>query len=523
MSFLTRFPEDVYPTHRLAEAIQMDTFSIERTQALMWMSQAAYETTAERMEEHEEHKLERILDRWGFECRAWLSQGGTEGFVAESDAALVVAFAGTDPVVAANWITDFNIRTGSGGIHRGFSDGVERVWPALVAALKGTSKPISLTGHSLGGALAVVAAWRLVGDGPELSDKMPSGGLIDTARIAGVFAFGMPRVGDEEFAEAYRLGGLWQKTARLEYGADIVPSLPPAATGQLGFRHVGPALHCPHGGQFKDVLPLRDDPDEPIVLAQLEEMLGITDSGTLRNLRKTWSCILAHGVRRSPAGGTATLLIDRLPFFLRDHLQDCYLEALGWSFTRPPEARVSISADDADKFARTSESTSRRAAVAFRHCCAVSSSVTERTQIRRHHSNPPPELATQSARRVIAVEVSTSPATHDGLLRVLDRATTRRLLPVRPHCCASRTPRQGTLRNTIPDDSRRCLRHNGRSGPESTPDERSRPSRDGRRRDRDPRGRRPCHRAACVRATDLRTIHHCDRLAVAGPATGAAA
>jgi pimeloyl-ACP methyl ester carboxylesterase len=239
MSFLTRFPEDVYPTHRLAEAIQANTFGIEQAQALMWMSQAAYETTAERMEEDEEHKLQRILDRWGFACRAWLSRGGTEGFVAESDAALVVAFAGTDPVVASNWITDFNIRTGSGGIHSGFSDGVERVWPTLVAALKGTTKPISLIGHSLGGALAVVAAWRLIGDGSELSETMPFGGIIDTARIAGVLTFGMPRVGDAGFAAAC-LRGLWQKTAR----PNMVLTSSRGFSGRnraAGLRHVGPA------------------------------------------------------------------------------------------------------------------------------------------------------------------------------------------------------------------------------------------------------------------------------------------
>jgi len=36
-------------------------------------------------------------------------------------------------------------------------------------------------------------------------------------------------------------------------------------------------------------------------------------------------------------------------------VQDCYLEALGWSFARSPESRVSISADDADAFAHASE------------------------------------------------------------------------------------------------------------------------------------------------------------------------
>jgi triacylglycerol lipase len=355
MSFLTTFPEDVYPTRSLAETIQTEVFDIVLAQALMWMSQAAYETTADASEVCEKCKLERILERWGFVCRARLSQGGTEGFVAESETTLVVAFAGTDPVIAANWITDFNIRTGPDGVHRGFSDGVACVGPALIAALAGTTKHIFLVGHSLGGALAVVAAWRLTADGWDFADWIPPDERIDLGRIAGVVTYGMPRAGDEAFEAAYRSRGLWQKTARLEYGNDIIPSLPPAAIGQLAFRHVGPALHCPHGGQFKDSLPPRDDPDDRIELAQLEELIGITNRETLHNIRDAWDRILDHGVPRSPAGGMATLIIDRLPFFLRDHVQDCYLEALGWSFARSSEPPVSISADDADAFAHASE------------------------------------------------------------------------------------------------------------------------------------------------------------------------
>jgi len=355
MSFLTTFPEDVYPTYSLSERVQTEAFGIELARALMWMSQAAYETTADRSETCAKRKLERILERWGFKCVTRLSRGGTEGFVAESESAIVVAFAGTDPVIAANWITDFNIRTGPDGIHGGFYDGVAGVWPALIGALEGTTKHIFLVGHSLGGALAVVTAWRLTGDDHGLADWIPRGGAIDVRRIAGVLTFGMPRAGNKAFEIAYRSRGLWQKTARLEYGSDIVPSLPPAVTGQLAFRHVGAGLHCPHGGQFRDSLPPRDDPDDRIELAQLEELLGSTDGTTLRTARDAWGRILDHGVPRSPAGGTATLIIDALPYFLRDHLQDCYLEALGWTFTRPPASRVSISAEDADSFAQASE------------------------------------------------------------------------------------------------------------------------------------------------------------------------
>ncbi len=353
MSFLTTFPEDVYPTSRLAETIETDTFDTELAQALMWISQAAYETTAENSQVCGEQKVQRILERWGFAYRARLSQGGTEGLVAESNAAVVVAFAGTDPVVAANWITDFDIRTTSEGIHRGFAEGVEGVRPALAAALEGTTKRIFLVGHSLGGALAVVAGWHLTGDDQALEGWV-SRDRIDVGRIAGVLTFGMPRVGNQLFATAYRSRGLWQKTARLEYGSDLVPLLP-AAARQFAFRHVGPALRCPHGSQFQDLLPPRDDPDDPITLAKLEEILGINDGQTLRILKEGWGRILDHGVPRSPAGGTATLIIDKLPYFLRDHLQDCYLEALGWSFRRPATSRNSISADDADAFVHALE------------------------------------------------------------------------------------------------------------------------------------------------------------------------
>jgi len=348
MSFLTIFPEDVYPVSRLAETIRTDAFDIDTAQALMWLSQAAYETTADGTEAPGPTKLERLLERWGFACRARLSQGGTEGFVAESESALVVAFAGTDPVVAANWITNFDIRTGTDGIHRGFAEGVESVWPALAAALDGTSKPIFLAGHSLGGALAVVAGWHLTGDDQGL------GGLgVPPERIAGLVTFGMPRVGDEAFAAAYKARGLWETTVRLEYGGDIVPTVPPAASGPLGFRHVGLVLRCPHGGQFADSLPPRDEPDD--IRSPLEDMANRAGGEALRKWQEGWGRILNHGVPRSPAGGTATLLIDRLPFFFRDHLQDCYLEALGWSFARPSESRVAISADAADAFVQESE------------------------------------------------------------------------------------------------------------------------------------------------------------------------
>ena len=308
MSFLTTFPEDVYPMHRLAETIGRDTFDIELAQALMWMSQAAYETTADSCQEGGTPKLERILGRWGFACRARLSQGGTEGFVAESEAAIVVAFAGTDPVVAANWITDFNVRTDSDGIHRGFADGVEGIWPALVTALEGTAKPIFLVGHSLGGALAVVAAWRLTGDDQLRADQARRGGGIGVERIAGSPHVrhaarrrrnGLPRPADR--AACGRKSHAWNTAAtssrRFPRGRRAARVSPRRTCTSL------PARRAIQGfAAASTTIPMIRS-----TLAHLEELLGITDRETLRMFGEAWHRILDHGVPRSPAGGTATL------------------------------------------------------------------------------------------------------------------------------------------------------------------------------------------------------------------------
>lgn len=55
---------------------------------------------------------------------------------------------------------------------------------------------------------------------------------------------GRAGVGDSVFAAEYAQRGLNQKTVRLVYGEDLVPAVPPAASG---FRHVGRCWITPHG------------------------------------------------------------------------------------------------------------------------------------------------------------------------------------------------------------------------------------------------------------------------------------
>ena len=92
----------------------------------------------------------------------------------------VVAIPGTDPDCLADWLRDLDAvpvwRDGVGYCHRGFLDGALLVLPWL----RGLPAPLTLAGHSMGGAIAILAAALLrAADVP----------------VAGVVTFGAPRAG----------------------------------------------------------------------------------------------------------------------------------------------------------------------------------------------------------------------------------------------------------------------------------------------------------------------------------------
>jgi triacylglycerol lipase len=96
-------------------------------------------------------------------------------------------------------------------VHRGFQRALDAVWPAIAAALP-MDCPLFFTGHSLGAALALLAATR----------HAPRA----------VYTFGAPRVGDEGFVHLLQ----HVPVHRVVHGDDIVSAVPPST---LGFRHAG--------------------------------------------------------------------------------------------------------------------------------------------------------------------------------------------------------------------------------------------------------------------------------------------
>lgn len=99
-------------------------------------------------------------------------------------------------------------------VHEGFREALDSVWKEIDAALGRLTSPVFFTGHSLGAALATLAAAR----------RPPRA----------VYTFGSPLVGNAAFVTS--LGGV--PIHRVVDDQDLVTTVPPAS---FGFRHAGQA------------------------------------------------------------------------------------------------------------------------------------------------------------------------------------------------------------------------------------------------------------------------------------------
>jgi triacylglycerol lipase len=159
----------------------------------------------------------------------------TNGFVAQNAEMILVAFRGTDPLKPIDWFTDFDALQQhddfpGARVHKGFDDALDAVWrskgeevlPQRLAA-RGDRK-VWITGHSLGGALAELAAAKAA--------------IVSGIPVQGVYTFGQPRVGDEGFARKVN-EVLGSRIFRFINNHDIVPRVP---LFSMGYRHFADEL-----------------------------------------------------------------------------------------------------------------------------------------------------------------------------------------------------------------------------------------------------------------------------------------
>jgi pimeloyl-ACP methyl ester carboxylesterase len=161
----------------------------------------------------------------------WFSAQSTQAFTATDADHLHVAFRGTEanPI---DWSRNARFQPVAGEfgrIHSGFGSGVEEVWQDVLATIAGTGKPAVFTGHSLGGALATLAALRADRAGHP---------------VAAVYTYGQPRVGHLDFSRAFS-ERLDDRTFRSINHVDLVTRVPLLFQG---YRHVGQRIYFDRSG-----------------------------------------------------------------------------------------------------------------------------------------------------------------------------------------------------------------------------------------------------------------------------------
>ena len=165
--------------------------------------------------EQEERVLKNELDQLNYKLVKTFDSDGTQAILIENDKHIVLAFRGTE----SNSIKDIKAdakaiakKDSSGGkIHSGFEEAYQKVAFSIEKALDAPDlkeKPLFITGHSLGGALATIAAKK----------------LSHTGGNSACYTFGAPRVGDANW-----VSNIKTPLYRVVNAADCVTMLPPSS------------------------------------------------------------------------------------------------------------------------------------------------------------------------------------------------------------------------------------------------------------------------------------------------------
>lgn len=221
----------------------------------------------------------------------------TQLIITDHPEAIVIAFRGTQGV--ADFLTDAKFRRAAiitvpgAEVHRGFLRAYCSVDMAIKARLVSlpSLKPIFITGHSLGGALATLCARSLAED-PLFSNQLHS-----------VYTFGQPRVGNGKFSRYYnwlKIGSgdqrqpshssavyspaLKDHTYRFINAEDIVPRVP---GWLMGYRHVGARLF------FSSFRELELNPT--LWLLALSDLCGVVNAWVLK---RELTLLTSHGMDR---------------------------------------------------------------------------------------------------------------------------------------------------------------------------------------------------------------------------------
>ena len=176
---------------------------------------------------------QKYRDELGLEAEL-ISVGNTQAWVGLNDSHIIVAFRGTEAPTRIEGLKDWLLTNAmnllivpqgclgtdlaAAGVgarfHQGFADAIGAIWEPVSASveaeMKKAERPLWITGHSLGGALALFAAWLF-------TRKM--------INVHQIYTFGAPMIGNQTAIDAFNRE-FQGKLFRYVNSHDPVPKLP---------------------------------------------------------------------------------------------------------------------------------------------------------------------------------------------------------------------------------------------------------------------------------------------------------
>ena len=203
---------------------------LRRSLALAELAMIAYNDEAE---------AQRAACAIGFAEAQLIDNDGAEAYRFRNEHDVVLACRGTEPTewndIQADANAVMSVIGTLGNVHSGFNREVDDLWPMLEDLLCDNCQPVWFCGHSLGGAMATICAYR-----------------CKTSSISSnpqeLHTFGSPRVGCRRYVRHAEVSHY-----RWVHNNDIVTRVPPV---WLGYRHGGNEVYLDRFGRIRKLTGL---------------------------------------------------------------------------------------------------------------------------------------------------------------------------------------------------------------------------------------------------------------------------